>query len=72
MENKNKEILEAFVKYCEEHPEERFWQALRNWTDVDYILFGATSNTKGLESTASLDGLKVYVEDTFYKNGIKD
>ena len=33
----NKELLEDFIKYCEAHPEERFWQALRNWSKADAI-----------------------------------
>jgi len=32
------EALESFIKYCREHPEERFWQALRNWSRCDFIL----------------------------------
>ena len=24
--------LDAFVNYCIEHPTQRFWQALTNWT----------------------------------------
>lgn len=31
-----KETLESFVKYCEENPEQRFWQALRNWSNEYY------------------------------------
>jgi hypothetical protein len=34
----NKRMLAEFTLYCEAHPEERFWQALRNWADVDMIL----------------------------------
>ena len=43
-ENKNKQRLNRFVKFCEEHPELRFWQALLEWTkqeykiDIDFIL----------------------------------
>lgn len=36
---KNKERLESFTKYCKEHPGERFWQALRNWSDYGFIFF---------------------------------
>lgn len=25
-------LLESFAEYCGNHPEERFWQALRNWS----------------------------------------
>ena len=36
--NKNKKLLDSFVAYCQQHPEERFWQALRNWSRANYIL----------------------------------
>ena len=29
---RNSKVLEDFTRYCIEHPEERFWQALRNWS----------------------------------------
>ena len=32
--SKNKKTLQSFIKYCEEHPEERFWQALCNWSKL--------------------------------------
>jgi hypothetical protein len=35
--NKNKKVLDSFVKYCNKHPEQRFWQALRNWVGVNFI-----------------------------------
>ena len=35
--SRNKKILDSFVKYCTEHPEERFWQAIRNWSTYGYI-----------------------------------
>ena len=39
MKNKNEKVLKDFIKYCEAHPEQRFWQALRSWAKVDGILF---------------------------------
>ena len=36
--NKNLKLLTEFAKYCESHPEERFWQALRNWSGSVFIL----------------------------------
>ena len=30
--------LNSFTKYCYSHPQERFWQALRNWAKVAYIV----------------------------------
>ena len=33
----NVDTLADFVKYCDKHPEQRFWQALRNWLGVNFI-----------------------------------
>ena len=38
--SKNKKLLDDFVKHCEEHPEYRFWQALRNWSESSHIFMG--------------------------------
>lgn len=54
-ENKNKKLLEEFVEYCNKHPEQRFWQALRNWSGF-YHLYG---NKFISEDTG-------YFVDTFY------
>ena len=48
--NKNKELLKSFTEYCDSHKELRFWQALRNWADIDYLLAKTDDKT----------------EDTFY------
>jgi len=45
--SKNKKTLDSLVKYCQQHPEERFWQALRNWSGYDFI-YGSKG---GLEDT---------------------
>ena len=37
-ETRNSKALKSFAKYCEEHPEERFWQALRNWSGYGFII----------------------------------
>jgi hypothetical protein len=37
MEHKNKLLAGEFYMYCMEHPEMRFWQALRNWSGYGYI-----------------------------------
>lgn len=36
--SKNRELLISFEKYCVEHPDERFWQALRNWAKIPFLL----------------------------------
>lgn len=35
---KSEELLNDFTTYCRDHPEQRFWQALRNWADYPFIL----------------------------------
>lgn len=40
--NRNKKVLESFIEYCEQHPQERFWQALRNWIGVEKICVCST------------------------------
>jgi len=50
MLNMNKKVLADFVKYCKKYPEQRFWQALRNWSGADSVTF-----TRG-----------TWDEDTFY------
>jgi hypothetical protein len=37
MENNNSELLGDFSAYCAKHPEQRFWQALRNWAEVSFV-----------------------------------
>ena len=29
--------LESFTAYCKAHPDERFWQAVRNWSGWPFI-----------------------------------
>lgn len=35
--SKNEKLLASFTEYCIVHPEERFWQALRNWSEHPFI-----------------------------------
>ena len=51
---RNSTVLEDFIQYCKYHPDERFWQALRNWSGYPFIY---AVSPKG-------DG-----EDTFYWEG---
>ena len=50
----NLKTLIDFRDYCREHPEERFWQALRNWSGADFILRGS----------GPVDDMELH--DTFY------
>ena len=36
---RNSELLRTFTEYCNLKPQERFWQALRNWSGADFIQF---------------------------------
>lgn len=38
-ETRNSKVLRSFIKYCEEHPTYRFWQALLAWSGLPYILW---------------------------------
>jgi len=52
MESKNTDLLKSFTDYCLEHPQERFWQALRNWAKVGFIYTSeAASATDKLHDT---------------------
>ena len=59
-ESKNKKILDSFVAFCKQYPEQRFWQALRNWSKYDFIY--------GAKYSEEVDD--VVLEDTFYKEQI--
>lgn len=51
-------LLDDFIAYCRKNPEQRFWQALRNWSGHNFILASKLNDGDG--------------EDTFYwsdKNG---
>lgn len=54
--NKNIKTLNKFIRYCKENPEERFWQALRNWSG--YLKIYGEYENKEVDD--------VVVEDTFY------
>ena len=58
MKNKALKKAESFLKYIQEHPNERFWQALRNWSGYNYIL--------GARELPERDRFNNYWEDTFY------
>lgn len=61
--NKNTELLLDFMKYAVSHPEERFYQALRNWSGHNFILFSDSMDAWDMDELS-----KYGVTDTFYKN----
>ena len=43
IETRNSAVLAEFVAYCEAHPDQRFWQALKNWSgysDIEGVIDG--------------------------------
>jgi hypothetical protein len=34
---RSRKPLSSFIRYCVTHPNERFWQALRNWSGYPFI-----------------------------------
>ena len=58
---RNSAVLADFVKYCCAHPSQRFWQALRNWAGVNFILTSELPPYE-LSKTGNL-------KDTFYVEG---
>lgn len=53
---KSKKQLDSFIDFCREYPELRFWQALRAWSEADYIFWKGVDLKDGSEK----------IEDTFY------
>lgn len=71
MKSKNSKTLDSFIQYCIAHPEERFWQALRNWSDHAFIF---TSELllpilPGVDNDANRTYFIDQLRDTFYKEG---
>jgi len=57
--SKNYKLAFSFLDYCLEHPNERFWQALRNWSRFESIYVGKIN--------AQVDAIRAI--DTFYFKG---
>ena len=51
--SRNKKSLESFAKYCKENPEQRFFQALRNWYGIAFI--GISSDREHWKDTFYLE-----------------
>lgn len=51
--SRNKKSLDSFTKYCNAYPEQRFFQALRNWFGVGYI--GMSGDLKKWRDTFYLE-----------------
>ena len=61
--NKNIRLISDFNRYSLSHPEERFWQALRNWSGHNFILFSDKMDSLDISKLPEEYG----ITDTFYK-----
>lgn len=62
MKSKNINQLNDFTDFCLQHPEMRFWQALRNWSEYSFI-YGSNYTLVDLTGMSKSH----FIEDTFYK-----
>lgn len=62
--NKNQEQLVDFMQFVADHPELRFWQAIRAFTNVPFVLVAAGQD----HETGTFTG----VRDTFYFEDINE
>lgn len=66
--SRNSKALIDFITYCSNHPDQRFWQALRNWSKYSFIL---GTNCPPYELSAANEfGDNVNIDDTFYLEGL--
>lgn len=56
-------LLRDFIKYCGDHPDERFWQALRNWSGAEAIYKQVPA---GQGQRVIYEDMPVYIKDAFY------
>ena len=61
--SKNGKVLQSFIDYCVAHPDQRFWQALRNWSAAAFIF---ASGVPLYEIDMPTPGV---IKDTFYWEG---
>lgn len=62
MTTKKNEKLESLVQYMKDHPEERFWQALRNWSGSQAI-YKQVNAGQGIR--VIYEDMPIYIRDTF-------
>ena len=59
--SKNIKQLKSFTAYCLSHKDERFWQALRNWSGNSFIYVSEHSINDLIGSDKSY-----FLKDTFF------
>jgi hypothetical protein len=56
MKSKNDKLIQEFTKYCKMNPEMRFWQALRNWAEVNRVIIEKKDKEGELVDTFYFEG----------------
>ena len=64
---RDKKTKISFMNYLINHPEQRFWQIVRNWSGYSFIL-GSTHWTHEMFDPKFMKKNKVEVTDTFYND----
>ncbi len=57
--------LESFLKFYKEHPKQRFFQAIRNWALIPYIL-ASDAFDAGMFNHKYLKKHNIDIRDTFF------
>ena len=65
METRDQKLKMSFIDYLEKHPELRFWQALRNWANVSFVLT-STHFDNEMFSEKFMGDNNAEIKDTFY------
>lgn len=58
---KSQKLLESFVTYCQDNPEFRFWQALRNWSRWSFV--AVSNDLVGWADTMFWEGRSNFMEN---------
>jgi hypothetical protein len=70
--DKNSKQLKSFIEFCKKHPEQRFWQALRNWAKADYVLISNMFDVDMFDDKWLAEHPDFDIYDTFHETGKND
>ena len=62
---RNEKMLESFTAYCKACPDQRFWQALRNWCGWPFIYVSSSAPEQFLPGVRTRSNYPT-LKDTFY------
>jgi hypothetical protein len=62
--NYNAKLLKSFSTYCNLHPEQRFYQALTNWSGFNFVYFSLKNVAQETQNNDLID--TYYMDEIFY------